>query len=999
MPSLSLPVLSERPLARAGPVGTGKAFWRSLDELADTAEFRRWLTQEFPPSVLECLDTLSRRHFLKLMAASFALAGLVGCRQSEDIVPYLRPVEGMTPGKPLYFASALTRGGFATGVVVESHEGRPTKIEGNPEHPASQGGTDVFTQAEILRLYDPDRSQTVMRGDEISTWDLFARALDTALVGVRAQQGRGLRILTGTITSPTLMAQMQTLLAALPQARWHAYEPISLDNSAAGTKLAFGQAADLVYRFEQADVILALDCDFLLALPGSARYARDFAARRRAALAPGSQQAMSRLYVVEPTPTITGARADHRLALRSAQIEPFVRALATELGQTWVPRGSSTPADPQWDRWIRAVARDLQEHRGVALVLAGPSQPPSVHALVCALNEALGSLGRSVVPIAPVAGRSGEQPRALAELAADIDAGGVDVLLIAEANPVYDAPADARWNDLLGKVAFTAHLGLYRDETARRCRWHLPLTHELETWSDARAFDGTAAIIQPLIAPLYHGRSPHELLALLSGNPFVAPRELVREYWRARGAAPDFETWWRDVLRRGVVPESRAAALQVSVQRSAVADALRTAPATQAASAPAGELELVFRPHATIWDGRYANCAWLQELPEPITKLTWDNAALVSPATAARLGLVSEDVVELDYRGRRLKAPVWVMPGQADDGVAIALGFGRRAGGHIANGVGCNAYALRCSDALWFERGLTLRKLSEHYALANPQHQHAMEGRDLLRSGTFEQFRRTPEALAGEPAPTESLYPEVKYTGQQWGMVIDLTSCIGCNACTIACQSENNIAVVGKDQVSRGRIMHWIRVDRYFHGDTGAPALHYQPVPCMHCERAPCELVCPVGATQHSEDGLNEMIYNRCVGTRYCSNNCPYKVRRFNFYRWTDDAPSLALQRNPEVTVRARGVMEKCTYCVQRIRAADITALKEGRTIRDGEIVTACQQVCPTEAIVFGDINDPTSRVAKLRAYPQNYSMLAELNTRPRTTYLTDVRNPNPELM
>jgi MoCo/4Fe-4S cofactor protein with predicted Tat translocation signal len=968
----------------------------SLDELADTAEFRGWVAQAFPPSVLARLDELNRRDFLKLMAASFALAGLVGCRQSEDIVPYLRPVEGMIAGKPLFFASAVTRGGYSTGVVVESHEGRPTKIEGNPDHPASLGATDVFTQAEILTLYDPDRSQTVMRGDDISTWDLFERALDAELARVRAQQGRGLCLLTGAVTSPTLVAQLEALRNALPQARWYVHEPVSMENIPAGTRLAFGQAADLVYRFDRADVILALDSDCLFALPGSVRYARDFANRRAAAIAPGSGAAMNRLYVVEPAPTITGARADHRLSLRRSQIEPFVRALAAELGLAWLA-GEAAPAGGR--EWMQAAARDLAQHRGASVVLAGPAQPPTVQALVCALNDALGNLGQTVLPIAPVAAGPGDQPRSLVALANDIDAGDVDALVIIDTNPAYDAPVDLQFAERLRRIGFSVHLGLYRDETALGCQWHLPLTHALESWSDARAFDGTASIIQPLIAPLYRGRTVHELLAILHGDGLTPTREIVRRYWQSRVVASDFERWWSEVLRMGVVPDSQAPPLSVSIDRAGLGAARGAA--TRPASAPSGALELVFQPDATVWDGRYANNGWLQELPEPISKLTWDNAALVSPATAARAGLATGDVVELSCRGQAAHAPVWVNRGQADDCVVIALGYGRTAAGQVGSGIGFNAYALRHSDAPWLAAGLVVQKINGRYGLVTPQGSSSMEGRAPVRYGTSEQFRRAPESLVAEgpPTPSRSLYPRWPYPGQQWGMAIDLTRCIGCNACIVACQAENNIAVVGKDQVRRGRIMYWIRVDRYLVGDASAPAFHYQPLPCMHCECAPCELVCPVGATQHSHDGLNEMIYNRCVGTRYCSNNCPYKVRRFNFYRWTDYAPSLTLQRNPEVSVRARGVMEKCTYCVQRIRAADIAALKENRKIRDGEVRTACQQVCPTGAIVFGDINDPESRIAKLRQQPLNYALLAELNTRPRTRYLADVRNPNPALV
>jgi molybdopterin-containing oxidoreductase family iron-sulfur binding subunit len=596
-------------------------------------------------------------------------------------------------------------------------------------------------------------------------------------------------------------------------------------------------------------------------------------------------------------------------------------------------------------------------------------------------------------------------------------AGRVELLVIIGGNPVYTAPADLRFAEHLGKVGTRVHLSLYDDETSALCHWHIPEAHYLESWSDTRAYDGTVSIVQPLIAPLYNGKSAHELLAVLIDQPNRSDYDIVREHWQnqhSSGTLPtvtqqSFEQFWRTALHEGFIAGTASAAKRLALKTDWMTSdsGLRTPDSSQS-------LEIIFRPDPTIYDGRFANNGWLQELPKPLTKLTWDNAAMVSPATARRLGLSSTtgwrggehgtiytDIVELEYRGRTVRAPIWIVPGHAEDCVTVHLGYGRTQAGKGGTGVGFNAYALRLSDAAWFGPGLTLRKTDERYPLACTQFHHNIEGRDLVRSTSLEEYRQHPAfAQEGhESARNPSLYPKDEYPGYAWGMAIDMTTCIGCNACVVACQAENNIPIVGKTEVMHGREMHWLRIDTYHKGDSANPETYYQPLPCMHCENAPCELVCPVAATTHSAEGLNDMVYNRCVGTRYCSNNCPYKVRRFNFFQYADwDTPSLKLLRNPDVTVRSRGVMEKCTYCVQRISRARIEAEKAGRPIRDGEIVTACQAACPAQAIVFGNINDPNSRVSQLKAEPRNYGLLAELNTQPRTTYLAAIRNPNREI-
>ena len=961
----------------------GKQFWRSLEEVAQTPKFQEFLHREFPVDASIWEDGVSRRQFLHIMAASFALAGLSSCRQpEEEIVPYVRQPEGVTPGLPLFYATAMTLGGYALGLLVESHEGRPTKIEGNPRHPASLGATDLFAQASILSLYDPDRSQTVVNAGEISTWTQFFSALTAALAVQAGTHGAGLRILTETVSSPTLAAQLRAVLERFPQAQWHQFEPLSRDNAHDGARLAFGEDVETQYRFDQANVVLSLDADFLTSGPGWVRYAREFVDKRRVR---AGQAAMNRLYAIESATTNTGAMADHCLAVAAGEVEDFARVAAQDLG---VVTESGARLDPHYEKWIKAVVRDLQKNRGECIVMAGDAQPAVVHALVHAINAALGNAGRTVVYTEPVAAKPVNQHPSLRELVADMNAGKVEVLFILGGNPVYDAPADLRFAEAMNKVKQRFHLGDYADETARLCHWHVARTHYLESWSDARAFDGTVTIMQPLIAPMYSSKSVHEFVAAIMGRPDPTSHDLVREYWKAHGL--DDNKDWQRALHDGVVAGTAFAPKTVTLRKF---ETLRTAGGEGSAA-----LELSFRPDAKIWDGRFANNGWLQELPHPITRLTWDNVACIAPAAAERLGLANGDLVELRWRGRSVQAPVWIAPGQSPRTVSVTLGYGRAVAGRVGSGIGFNAYSLRTSDAPWFGPGLEIKKLGQSYPLASTQEQNSMEGRDLVRVGNLGEFQANPAFAKGEPPPP-SLYPGFKYEGHKWGMTIDLTACIGCGACVVACQSENNIPVVGREQVATGRAMHWLRIDRYYRGPLDSPEIFFEPLPCMHCENAPCELVCPVGATVHTDEGLNAMVYNRCVGTRYCSNNCPYKVRRFNFFQYTDvKTPGLKLMRNPQVTVRNRGVMEKCTFCIQRIQNAKITADKENRPVRDGEIATACQAVCPTQAIMFGDINDSNSRVAKLKAQPTNYVLLAELNARPRTSYLARLRNPNPEM-
>jgi MoCo/4Fe-4S cofactor protein with predicted Tat translocation signal len=989
----------------------GPEYWRCVDELAGTPEFEELLHNEFPQGVVAAENGVNRRDFLRLMGASMALAGVTACTKQppEKIVPYVRQPEQMVLGKPLYFATAMPFAGAATGLLVESHEGRPTKVEGNPNHPASLGATDLFAQASLLQLYDPDRSQALTYLDDIRPWGSFLTSMRSILGVAQAQQGNGLRFLTGSVASPTLADQMQRILKGMPGARWYQYEAVNRGSARAGAQMAFGEDVEVRYDLQRADVIVSLDADFLSCGPGSTRYLHDFATRRRLA---AGQQSMNRLYVVEGVVSNTGDKADHRLAVRPSQVGLIAARLAAALGVTVPPdiqaatRASVDANLPaaDVDRWIGAMARDLQGHRGACAVIAGDYQPAAVHALACAMNAALGNTGSTVAFIDPLPGTVADHVSALRTLVDEMNAGQVAALVMIGVNPVYDAPRDLRFESALAKVKTRVHVGLYRDETAAACHWHVPEAHYLESWSDARAYDGTVSILQPLIAPLYNGRTAHEVVAAFSDQPGQTSLDIVRGYWKTRaGQANDaaFERWWRQALNDGVVANSADSPHNVTVRSNFLAGQA----AAFGASAGGGDgapLDLVLRPDPTIWDGRFANNAWLQELPKPVLRIDWDNVAAISPALAGHLGLDSRDVVELQHKGATVEAPVWVLPGLPDRTVLVYLGYGRTRAGHVGTGIGFDAYPLLRSDTPWAATGVSVKKLGRKAVIANPQVTQLMQGRALVRTGTLEEYTTHPRFAQeqGETPPRSlTMYPEYKYEGHKWAMAIDLNVCTGCSACVAACYAENNISVVGKEQVNRGRIMHWLRIDRYHKGNVDSPEVYHQPVPCMHCEDAPCELVCPVGATVHSPEGLNDMVYNRCVGTRYCSNNCPYKVRRFNFLLYADwQTPSLKLARNPDVTVRSRGVMEKCTYCVQRIQEAKIEAEKESRAVRDGEVLTACQAACPANAIVFGDMNDRTSAVAKLKAEPRNYELLGELNTRPRTTYLAAVRNPNPEI-
>jgi molybdopterin-containing oxidoreductase family iron-sulfur binding subunit len=1001
-----------------------RTYWRSPEQIEGSPESREFLEREFQEGASELPEGVTRRDMMMLLGASLSLAGLAGCRRPvEQIVPYVTAPEDVVPGIPRYYATTMPFGRSAYGIIVESHEGRPTKIEGNPSHPATLGASSARIQASVLGLYDPDRSQSVRLKGESKAWADFVTAWGQMSQAHAADGGAGLAVLSESFSSPTLARLSSELRAKYPRVQWVTYDAVSHENRLAGLRSAIGRDVDLTLKLDQASVILALDADPLLTDPEMIRHTRGFAAGRRAGASGG---AMNRLYAVEGVYSLTGAMADHRLRLESRQIAPFLSALATRLAAPAAGAASASAAgipgvDP---RWIDAVAKDLLANRGKCLIVAGDRQPPAVHAAVCALNTSLGNTG-TTVSYHETKDASLPSASALATLVAAMNGGAIKTLVILGGNPVFDAPADLDFAAALAKVPDSIALGHTVDETSLKATWHIPLAHYLEAWGDARAAGGTLSVVQPLILPLFGGRAPVEVLGLMVGDKERPAYDIVRDTWKPILGEGDFDNKWNRVLNDGLLSGSELPEVVPSPNVQALAELARSSGGgADAAGSGGGGLEVVFLPSPSIHDGRFANDGWLQELPDALTKLTWDNPALVSPRTAETLGVTTGDVVRVEYAGRSLELPVSTLPGMADGVVALTLGYGRVHAGRIGSNVGFDTFTVRGSKAPGFDSGAKLTRVGRRYPLSATQEHGSMEGRPVVRESTLTELRSKPaeaepneSAHAGEssPAPKEgkalgvfeeepehfSLFQEHAYDqGHQWGMTIDLNSCIGCNACMVACQSENNVPVVGKAQVAKGREMQWIRVDRYFAGEpSGDAEVVFQPVPCMHCEDAPCEQVCPVSATVHNAEGLNVMVYNRCIGTRYCSNNCPYKVRRFNFFNFTKDTPNvLKLAMNPDVTVRARGVMEKCTYCTQRINRVKIDAKLAGREVKDGDVKTACQQACPAQAIEFGDIRDPSSRVVKAKADPRNYALLEELNTRPRTTYLSKVRNPNPDL-
>ena len=970
-------------------------WWMSFQEIQSPEEFAEVFHREFPQGASEWDQRLSRRRFLQLMGASVAFASLTGCRLPEQkIVPYTDQPEKTIPGRSLHFATTLQINGHPRGVLVTQHEGRPTHIAGNPLHPLSRGANDIWTGAAILELYDPDRLQSVKCYGNATTWDAFSETLNQLQGGWARDGGAGLCVLTGAVNSPTTLAQIKRLRAQYPHAQWYAHEPVEEETFATMN----GLAARSVFDLAQADVIFALESDFLFDRPDSLALTRAFSQRRRT----DEAAQCNRLYVAESCPTITGAKADHRFAVSPGEFDGVAQALLHAI------RDHDVSGSTRWP-WLTALVDDLRAHAGRGLIMGGRALGLEARQALVEANGVLGNEGKTVsYPLFPV-----NPPQSLQELVASMRNGEVKTLLILGGNPVYAAPIDFDFAKLLDSVPVSIHHTLHANETSAHCQWVLNAAHDLESWGDANASDGTVSLGQPLIAPLYDGKSALEVLSMVVQVPGASGYDLIRETWRTSAglgprpgshdidvqpspatlAAQDaFETSWHTWLRDGMIP------LRTDPSPPPTSGLAIGSETTGGKSFDAGTIWLTFRPSAAMWDGRHANSGWLQELADPVTKLTWDNAALVSPATAQKLDVTDGDIVKLTANAAQIEAPILIAPGHADRCITLPLGYGRTRAGTVGDHVGFNAYLLRRNDQLWQTPATKIERTGRTHALARTQEHSRVEGRDLLHVKRIDEL---PPLKIPSPAeePMPSLYPKVDQHGHAWAMTLDLNTCIGCNACIIACQSENNIPVVGKEQVLFGREMQWIRIDRYYQGPVENPRTHFQPVPCMQCENAPCEVVCPVAATQHDDEGLNVMVYNRCVGTRYCSNNCPYKVRRFNFFEYNGNIPeSMRLGLNPNVTVRSRGVMEKCTYCVQRIEEARISARRQHRPLRGTDITTACQVACPAEAIVFGDLNDPESVVAKNRKKPGHYEMLAELDTRPRTTYLEKRINPNPLL-
>ncbi len=1034
------------------PKNTGKQYWKSLDELGEAPEFKEFLHREFPEGAAEMGSGVSRRKFLQVMGAGMALAGVSGCkairRPEQNILTYNKTPESLIPGVPQFYATTMTVGGESVGLLVESHEGRPTKVEGNPKHPSSLGGTTRYNQASVLGLYDPDRSQIPLKGGVESSWTAFWAEMENVLAGYKANGGQGLCFLSGFIGSPSLADTKSAVLKVYPNAKWTTYESVNHDGQAAGLRAVTG--ADLAphYKFGSVKRALSIDSDFFESESNHIANAKAFVKTRNPDL---GIEAMSRLYVVESQFSPTGGSADHRLRVKPSQIVPVLILIAKELQAQglalgeWSSDVAALAADASTAgvkaEWVTEVAKDFMAHKGASLILVGKYQPALAHALAHVLNVGLGNLNVTLEyrpsAVRTLNGETAGSYASILELATSMEAGQAETLFILDSNPAFTTPKDVNFAAHLGKVKRVIHVGSEVDETAIVSSWHLPLSHFMEEWGDGLAYDGTASIAQPLIAPMYATQGLSEILAGVAGLANTKSYDIVKEYWRKQSGSGDFEHVWRRWLNEGVIEKSAYATVQPGTVKDGISQT-STAYLSIAGTVKPGNLEIQFRAHPNLYDGRYANNAWLQELPDPITKLTWDNAVFVSPSLADKLGITGQlflkdktgttpgeyrnrPMVKLTVHGSSLEAVAWIVPGLANETVVLHFGYGRRKTGKVGTGSGFDAYGLMNSKSPFFASDVQLEATGGLYEVACTQDHWSLEGRPIVRESSLEGYEENKDEAFSEekwnehpgskPGELEkSLWTEAPAskggdrgtfdftTGMQWGMVIDFNSCTGCNTCLIACTSENNVPVVGKEQVLRGREMHWIRLDRYFSGNIDNPDLVFQIMTCQQCENAPCEEVCPVAATTHTHEGLNDMVYNRCVGTRYCSNNCPYKVRRFNFFNYTSEWKNspLAMQKNPDVTVRFRGVMEKCTYCVQRINRARIQYKNKGQeVIPDGAVTPACAQACPTDAIIFGNINDPASRVAKLKSHPRNYGVLRDINTKPRTSYLGRVRNPN----
>lgn len=1028
-------------------------YWRSLEELYEKPAFQEYLHREFPEAASLVPEGVSRRRWLQVMGASLTLAGVAGCRwEDEKIATYVQRPVNRTPGKPVKYASSLERSGVSVGVLVTSFDGRPIKVDVNPDHPQGFTGSDAMMQGSVLQVYDPDRiardvasnkmldiydpneaatlREKTKSGRKARVWDQFETFAADWLTKAKQNNGAGVRFLSGENSSPSLERLRGQLQQILPEARWVEYEPISRQNEAAGVELAFGRPARLRYQLNDADVVVGLDSDLFDFHPDSLRHVREWADRRTP-----EKGDLNRTYAVEACYSSLGQGADHRLALASSQVGSFVMDLLDTLQGALNGSAPSEPAESadHREKFMAALVDDLVKHQGRSVIAVGPRQPAEVQAACVQINSLLGNLGKTVQAIPRNDVNRPSAGAGINELVKQMNDGNVDTLVVLGGNPAYDVPAELKFADAMGKVAHTIRLGQYDDETAALSQWYLPQTHDLETWGDGRSYDGTLTIRQPLLTPLHRGVSEIELVSLLLQLENRNGQAIVRETAESLVSGLNEKAWNRAIHDGFFVNTASANLTDASVASDLQGKLDTWAEEAEANALSDSDFEIVFLPDELIYDGRFANNAWLQETPGQLTKLTWDNVAIISPKTAKTLGVKDGDTVSVKRGDATITVPVFQMPGIADNTLGINCGYGRTMAGHVGGSepddvapVGSSVYKIMPAEGQRYYIKADVKATGGTHELACTQSHWAIDvagmreiGRrvgDLVREGTVEEYNEHHDFakhMVHHPE-LESLWQERDWSGEyQWGMSIDLSRCIGCNGCTVACQAENNVPVVGKDQVSKNREMHWMRIDRYFVSDAeitedladqpSSIGVSTQPVLCMQCENAPCEQVCPVAATVHSTEGLNDMVYNRCIGTRYCANNCPYKVRRFNYFSnakplMTEEKELVQLVLNPEVTVRSRGVMEKCTYCVQRIQNGKIVASNEDRVLNDGEVQTACQEACPTNAIVFGNLQDPNSEVSKLHNSPRNYGMLEELNVKPRTQYLARLRNPHPWL-
>jgi MoCo/4Fe-4S cofactor protein with predicted Tat translocation signal len=1033
-----------------------RKYWRSRDELQQSpvyhAEAAKEFQDELDMTTEESNDDPSRRGFMGWVSAGLAASGLAGCeiirRPEEKILPYSIASEEILPSIPQYYATATQAGGEVVGLLVESHEGRPTKLEGNPEHRSTYGALNNFQQSTIIDLYDPQRLTSPKVNGESANRNGAVTALSKLSL-----KGKKVAVLSGYAPSTQMHAMAQKMSTQLG-ASWYTYESVSDDHQMMAMEAVFGEALRPRYSFESAHAILSLDHDFLGNEGPSVAYSKEWAETRRIDKVTAKDAKLSRLYTVEARYSLTGSNADHRVRASHGQIEAFAHAVAAELGVAGASKGAVALSDRQ-QKAAKVIAADLKANKGHALVLAGRSQPAVVHALAAMINESLGARGTLVKYYTdyrrPMHKAGMGDMASIKALVNQLNT-GVDALIILGANPVYSAPADVDFAAALKKAKQVIYLTDQANETSKaldaKTSIVIPQSHSLEAWGDLVSIDGQVSIQQPLIAPIFESMSELEVLANLLGESETSGYKIVRGAWKSTVGAVGFHKQWRRWLHAGVLADKNAP-FKAS---TASARGLGSLKASTGASPSAENMDVLFVAGHNSYDGRFANNAWLQELPDPMTKITWDNAALLSPATAKKLGVQDEDMVSVSANGKDISSVAWVMPGQADDTVVLTLGYGRtfdnfleyhKGAYHSKDEVGFDVTPIRNTSNAFYAAGGKVSKSGGTYDVAAVQryansHQEPgfdFEARALVREANIEEYKANPTFSKpgiihhGQPMPDQSkfalLHPEERsifgdfdytleghdqrdklephqalFAGKhQWGLVIDLNTCTGCNACMVACVSENNISMVGKDQVRRGREMHWIRMDRYFVGGDTEPEIVHQPIACQQCETAPCENVCPVAATVHSPEGLNDMVYNRCIGTRYCANNCPLKVRRFNFYNYAKGQPELVhMQRNPNVTVRFRGVMEKCTYCVQRINKGKRRAALNPEVAQQiiDRINPACAQGCPTQAITFGDLKNDKSEVVRLKKTARDYTLLSELNLQSRTSFLAKVRNPNP---